>query len=102
MSRTYNAAPSLISRSRAGLKTALDYLLRMGRPRHPDTNERPRQFFGLSSITQQLLDNAERDRRGGLPPDPFDTLVDPTKSAHGQPARNPEPKKIHAARHVGH
>ena len=124
MSRTYNTPPSVI-RTKMGelgrgfgnaskalllwpwtaLKMGFESALRASRPDHSmlDTVQ-PRQFFGLSSITQDLLDQAERDRRSGLPADPFETLGKRSGEALNDTriASKPAFSKFHAARHVGH
>jgi hypothetical protein len=121
MSRTYNTPPSvlrtkmrelglgiraeakmLISWPWTALKMGFESVLRSGRPESSILDDRPQQFFGLGSITQRLLDNAESDRRCGLPADPFETLAGrPSADVNrGRPAPKPTVKKFHAARHV--
>ena len=122
MSRTYNAPPSIL-RTKAGelgrgvgnaakallvspwtaLKMGFESVLRAGRPYNSmlDTVQ-PRQLLGLRSITQELLDKAERDRRNGLPADPFEVLGDRSGGAlHDKRIKSaPALSKFHAARHA--
>ena len=124
MSRTYNTPPSIL-RTKAtelgrglgnaakallwspwtALKMGFQSVLRASRPEHSELETvQPRQFFGLSSITQDLLDKAERDRRNGPPPDPFEVLTErPGESPNDRRITSqPTFSKFRAARHVGH
>lgn len=123
MSRTYNAPPSVLRTKMAewghglgnatkalllwhwtAIKMGFESVLRIGRPEFSMLNDQPRQFFGLRSITQELLDEAERDRRDELPDDPFDTLAHQPGAALNDKAATSEPafKRFHAARHAEH
>jgi hypothetical protein len=122
MSRTYNTPPSIFrtkavqlgrgfgSAAKAlllspwtALKSGFESALRASRAEHSmlDTVQ-PRQFFGLSSITQDLLDKAERDRRCGLPADPFEVLGErPGKAPNDERLTSrPAFTKFRAARHA--
>ena len=124
MSRTYNTPPSIF-RTKAvelgrgfgnaakglllspwtALKMGFESVLRASRPEHSmlDTVQ-PRQLFGLSSITQDLLDKAERDRGCGLPADPFEVLSDRSGDGLNGKMSPSEPafSKFRAARHAEH
>lgn len=120
MSRTYNTPPSVLrtklvelgrgfgNATKAlllwpwtALKMGFESVLRAERP-DPMLTDRPQQFFGLGSITQDLLDNAERDRRCGLPADPFEILTgQPAAGLNDErPAPKPSFKKFHSVRHA--
>lgn len=123
MSRTYNTPPSVLrmkmvelgrgfgNASKAlllwpwtALKMGFEAVLRVGETKFSMLDERPQQFFGLGSITQDLLDKAERDRRRGLPADPFEILAGRRATAldDERPAPKPSLKKFHAVRHAEH
>lgn len=123
MSRTYNAPPSVLRTKMvefgsdfgnatkalllwpwSALKMGFESILRVGRPEYSMLDDPPQQFFGLGSITQDLLDKAERDRRWGLPADPFEILAGrPAVSLDDErPASEPSFKKFHAVRHAEH
>ena len=70
-----NATKALLLSPWTALKMGFETVFSAGRPDCPTPDDQPRQFFGLRSITQELLDKAERDRRGGLPADPFEILA---------------------------
>ena len=121
MSRTYNTPPSVL-RTRmvelgrgfgdatkalllwpwTALKMGFETVLGAGRPEYPELDDRPRQFFGLGSITQDLLDKAERDRRCGLPADPFDTLAGRPAAVldDERPVPKPAVRRFQAVRHA--
>lgn len=124
MSRTYNTPPSMFRTKAAelgrgfgnaakallwspwtALKMGFESVLRAGRPEHSMLyTVQPRQLFGLRSITQDLLDKAERERRSGLPADPFEVLGERPGDALNDKRIASEPafNKFHAARHAEH
>lgn len=122
MSRTYNTPPSVL-RTKMGewgrtlddetkklllqpwtaLRMGFESVLRIGRTGYSMLDERPQQFFGVGSITQDLLDKAESNRRGGLPPDPFETLAaGPAVLDRGRPVPKPTVEEFDAVRHGQH
>ena len=106
LSRSFgNAAKALLLSPWTALKMGFESVLRASRPEHSvlDTVQ-PRRLFGLRSITQDLLDKAERDRRCGLPADPFEVLENRSADALNGERITSEPafSNFHAARHVGH
>ena len=120
MSRTYNTPPSVLRTKMVELgrglgdamkalllwpwtplKMGFESVLRIGRS---TLDDRPQQFFGLGSITQDLLDKIERDRRCGLPADPFETFAGRPAAALDDERTAPKPslKKFQSARHAEH
>ena len=118
MSRTYNTPPSGLRTKMAelgrglgdaakalfvspwmALKMGFESVLRAGRPER-SVADRTQQFFGLGSITQDLLDQAERDRRRRVPADPFETLAGRSAALRNdvRPASQRPFKKSHAVR----
>ncbi len=124
MSRTYNVPPGvlrskirswgraigdetrmLISRPWLAFKMGFEAMLRSDNPQPAARDDRARddrlpQFFGLGSITQELLDKAERERRSTIPPDPFARPAAPSGEGvdHAKAAAPPRVKKFHACR----
>ncbi len=79
------------------LRMGFESVLRIGRPGYSMLGERPQQSFGLGSITQDLLDMSERNRRGGPLPDPFETLAaGPAVLVRGRLAPKPIVEKFDA------
>ncbi len=121
MSRTYNTPPAILrtkivelgrgfgNATKAlllwpwtALKMGFESVLSGGRPEYPMVDYRPQQFFGLGSITQDLLDKAERGRLCGLPADPFETLAGSAALDDETPAAKHSFRKFHAVRHGEH
>lgn len=120
MSRTYNTPPSVLRMKMvelgrglrnatktlllwpwSALKMSFESVLRIG---SPTLDDRPQQFFGLGSITQDLLDKAERDRRFALQADPFEILARrPAAELDDEVSRSkPSFKKFQPVRHAEH
>ena len=53
-------------------------MLRSDNPQRAARADQLPQFFGLGSITQELLDKAERERRSTVLPDPFGRVDAPS------------------------
>ena len=121
MSRTYNAPPSVLRTKMAelgrgfgnalkamvlwpwmALNMGFGSVLRSEPLDYPTGDDLPRTFFGLRSITQKALDDAERNRRRKLPADPFDILARRSEAKLQDPriASDPTFARFRAARHA--